>query len=92
MNAPIRTARLEVRVTPQMQEEVKRCAELTGRSLTDYIVTSLSETNRRIMAENEMIRLSREDQIAFAKALIEPREPTDALKRAARRHQDLFGR
>jgi uncharacterized protein (DUF1778 family) len=41
--------------------------------------------------QTEIIRLSRQDQIAFAKALINPPEPTERLRRAASRHAEMMG-
>lgn len=42
--------------------------------------------------DNNQIKLSREDQIAFAEALINPPEPSDQWRASAKRHAELFGK
>ena len=56
------SARLEARVTPALQELIKRAAELQGRSLTDFMVTALQAAAQRTIEESEVIRLSLADQ------------------------------
>ncbi|WP_026432937.1 type II toxin-antitoxin system TacA family antitoxin [Paracidovorax oryzae] len=84
------SARLEARVTPALQELIKRAAELQGRSLTDFMVTSLQAAAQRAIEESEVIRLSLEDQQRFADALLVPPKPAPALKRAMARHGKLL--
>jgi uncharacterized protein (DUF1778 family) len=43
-----------------------------------------------VKREAQIIRLSVEDQHAFAEAILSPPEPTPALRRAFRRHRDLI--
>ncbi|HEX6865974.1 MAG TPA: DUF1778 domain-containing protein [Caulobacteraceae bacterium] len=86
-----RAARLEARITPEVQRQLKRAAEIQGRSVSDFVVAAATEAARRTLAEAELFRLSEEAQIAFARALIEPPAPTESLRRAAARHQARFG-
>lgn len=83
-------ARLEARVTPALQELIKRAAELQGRSLTDFMVTALQAAAQRTIEESEVIRLSLADQQRFADALLTPPKATPALKRAMARHGKLL--
>jgi len=46
---------------------------------------------RRTIEETEILRLSVEDQRRFAEAILNPPEPTPALRRAFARHRELFG-
>ena len=51
------------------------------------------EPNRTArIEETKSIRLSVEDQQAFAKAMMNPPVPNDALKRAGVAHRDLLSR
>ena len=84
------SARLEARVTPALQELIKRAAELQGRSLTDFMVTALQAAAQRTIEESEVIRLSLADQQRFADALLAPPKATPALKRAMARHRKLL--
>lgn len=86
------TARLEARITPEVQRQLKRAAELQGRSVSDFVVAAAMEAARRALSEAEIIRLSEEAQAAFARALIDPPAPTDTLRRAAARRQARLSR
>jgi uncharacterized protein (DUF1778 family) len=85
-----KTARLEARITPNLQALLRRAAELEGRSVTDFIVTAVQEAAERRIEQAQLIRLSLEDQRAFVDAILDPPEPTPALKRAFQRHRELI--
>lgn len=86
---PNRTARLEARIAPEALAVVKRAAEIQGRSISDFVVAAAQEAAHRTIEETQIIRLSVEDQRAFAEAILNPPEPTPALKRAAVRYRQL---
>lgn len=86
---PTKTARLEARITPGLQALLKRAAELDGRTVTDFVVTAAQEAAERRVEQAHVIRLSLEDQRAFADAILNPPEPTPAFVRAFRRHRDM---
>jgi uncharacterized protein (DUF1778 family) len=88
--ASVRTARLEARVKPEVLAVLKRAAEIEGRSLTDFVVHAAMEAAEQRIERTQIIRLSLEDQEAFARAILDPPEPTEALKRAFRYHRDLI--
>ena len=85
-----RTARLEARIAPDTLAVVKRAAEIQGRSISDFVVAAAEEAANRTIEQTQIIRLSIEDQRAFAEAIINPPEPTPALRRAFRRHRELI--
>jgi uncharacterized protein (DUF1778 family) len=60
--------------------------QLTGRSLTDFVVSSAHDAAQRAIEEASLLRLSADDQQRFAKALINPPKPNPALKQAKRLH------
>jgi uncharacterized protein (DUF1778 family) len=84
-----RTARIEARIAPDALAIVKRAAEIQGRSVSDFVVAAAQEAAHRTIEETQIIRLSVEDQRAFAEAILNPPEPTPALKRAAARYRQL---
>ena len=86
---PNRTARLEARIAPEALAVVKRAAEIQGRSVSDFVVAAAQEAAHRTIEETQIIRLSVDDQRAFAEAILNPPEPTPALKRAAARYRQL---
>ena len=84
-------ARLEARLPANVYALLKRAAEIEGRTLTDFVVSAAHDAARRTIEDAEIIRLSLEDQRRIAQAILDPPEPTPALRRAFRRHRDLFG-
>ena len=76
---PTRTARIEARIAPDALAVVKRAAEMQGRSVSDFVVAAAQEAANRTIEETQIIRLSVEDQRAFAEAILNPPEPTPAL-------------
>jgi uncharacterized protein (DUF1778 family) len=87
----VSTARLEARLPADVHALLKRAAEIQGRSLTDFVVAAAHDAARRTIEETEIIRLSRADQQQIADSILNPPEPTPALRRAFARHQKLFG-
>jgi uncharacterized protein (DUF1778 family) len=83
-------ARLEARLPADVHALLRRAAEIQGRSLTDFVVTAAHEAARRTIAETHIIQLSVDDQRAIAKAIVDPPEPTPALRRAFERHRKLI--
>lgn len=84
-------ARLEARLPTHVHAMLKRAAEIQGRTLTDFVVAVSSEAARQTIENAEIIRLSSEDQRIFADSILNPPEPTPALRRAFEKHRELFG-
>lgn len=85
----VRSTRIEARIAPDILEEVKRGAEIQGRSLSDFVVAAAQEIARREIRETQIIRLSLADQKAFANAILNPPKPTTVLKRAMTSYRKL---
>ena len=54
------------------------------------MVAATQETAARTIEQAHIIQLSIEDQRAFADAILNPPEPTPALRRAFRHHHELI--
>jgi len=80
------TSRLEARMPASVYATLKRAAELKGRSITDFVVSAAHEAAQRAIEEEEIIRLSADDQRRFAETLINPPAPNEALQRAKALH------
>lgn len=78
-----RTARLETRLPPDIHALLRRAAEIQGRSVSDFVVTAAQDAARKVIAETEIITLSRAASEQVAELLSAPPEPAPALKRAA---------
>jgi uncharacterized protein (DUF1778 family) len=84
-----KSARLETRITPELQKQLRRVAEIQGRSLSDYVTAALHAAVQKDLEDMATIRLTREASERFARALIDPSEPSPALQRAFERHRSL---
>ncbi|WP_058556032.1 DUF1778 domain-containing protein [Thiohalocapsa sp. ML1] len=84
-------ARLEARISPDVLALLKRAAEIEGRSLTDFVVAAARQAAEKTIVQADVISLSREDQLRFARALIEPPPLAPALERAIARYQRSTG-
>lgn len=86
-----KSERLEARITPAQKEILQRAAEIEGRSLTDFLVSSAQAAARRIIHEHETLQLTEKDRERFVAALLNPPSPNARLRKAARRHRQRRG-
>ena len=87
-----RTHRLEAHIAPKALELIKRAAEAKGSSLSDFVVAAAREVAARELEEQNIIRLSAQEQRQFVALLLDPRKPNKSLKRAAAAHTKLIKR
>ncbi len=87
---PVATARLEARISTDLQAMLKRVAELQGRTMTDFVVSAVQDAAQRAIEQAEVMRLSLADQECFAQALLSPPKPAPALERAFARRSKLL--
>ncbi len=83
------TARFEARLPRHVLELVKNAAALQGRTLTDFVVTAAQEYATRVISDANVIKLTQEQQIRFAEAMLQPPEPAAALLQAQARHREM---
>jgi uncharacterized protein (DUF1778 family) len=84
-----RSARLEARIAADTLAVVRRAAEIQGRSVSDFVVSAAQDAAQRTIEETQVIRLSLADQRALAAAILNPPEPSPALRRAQKSHRRL---
>lgn len=87
----LRDARLEARLPSAQKELFKRAAKLAGKTMSEFMVDSLEQAAANILHENDLIRLSREEQIAFVSTLLNPSEPGGRLLQAAKNYRTKSG-
>ena len=87
---PARTSRIEARIAPDVLKVVRRAAELQGRSVSDFVVAAAQEVATRTIEDAQIIRLSVEDQRAFAEAVLNPPPPSIGLLKAAEAYRTLI--
>ena len=86
-----KSERLEARISQEYKELFQRAADIQGRTLTDFVVSSLVGAANQIIQENEIMVLSRKDQEVFVEALLNPPAPSEKLRVAAQRYKKNMG-
>jgi uncharacterized protein (DUF1778 family) len=86
-----KTARLEARITNEQKALFQHAADLTGRSLTEFVVSCAQEVATRAVREHEVLALSGRDRRVFVDALLKPNPPNKRLRQAARRYRNITG-
>lgn len=81
--------RVNFRVSSAMKSVLVRAAEVSGRTLTDFIAFSAFSAAQKTIEEAGQLRLAEEDRVVFLDALSNPPAPNDALKAAAARYRKL---
>lgn len=87
MAAPQRTRRprderLGFRVDESTKSLIARAAELEGRKLTEFCVSTLTEAARRTVRNHDTLPLSERDRSVFFDVLMNPPPPNERLARA----------
>ena len=78
--------RLEARISSEKKIFLKYAADLSGRSLTDFVINSAYEAATRVIQEHELIRLTLEDREVFIQALVSPPKPAKSLLKANKKY------
>jgi uncharacterized protein (DUF1778 family) len=86
-----RAERLEARVTAEQKSLIERAAALQGRTLTDFMLTSVQDAARRAIEEHQQLELSVRDSEAFVDALLNPKPINDRLRDTVRRYRQVTG-
>lgn len=75
-------ARLEAKVNLDIYELLKQAAAMTGRTLTDFVVSVAYEEAKKTISEHQVLRLTLNDQALLLKSLSKPFEPNQSMKNA----------
>lgn len=82
--------RIEARLSRQQKKLIQHAADLSGRSVTDFILSASQEAANKVIREHEVITLTAQESENFIKALMNPPAPNAALKKAVQRHRKFF--
>ncbi len=82
-----RDQRLETRVTLGQKKLIERAAWLQGRTVTDFVVSTLQEAAKQAIADHSVWKLTQEQQKAFLEGLMQAPEPNPKLRKAYERLQ-----
>lgn len=84
-----KSARLEARIPASHKTMLQRAAKLQGQTLSEFLVASATKEARQVIREHEILDLSEQDQMAFARALLDPAPASERLEKAARDYRDV---
>ncbi|GAA3102594.1 hypothetical protein GCM10010520_54670 [Rhizobium viscosum] len=87
----VRNERLETRVTAEQKNLIEQAAALQGRSVTDFVLTSVQEAAQRAIQEHQRLDLSVRDSQTFVEALVNPPSVNDRLRETVRRYRQATG-
>jgi uncharacterized protein (DUF1778 family) len=87
----MRAQRLETRVTAEQKMLIEHAAALQGRTVTDFVLTSVQDAARRAIEEHQQLELSVRDSEAFVDALLNPKPVNDRLRETVRRYREATG-
>lgn len=87
----VRSERLETRVTVDQKNLIEHAAALQGRTVTDFVLTSLQDAARRAIEDHQRLDLSVRDSKAFVDALISPQPVNDRLRETVKRYRRATG-
>ncbi len=87
----VRGERLETRVTADQKSLIEHAAALQGRTVTDFVLTSVQEAARRAIEEHQRLDLSLRDSQAFVDALINPQPVNGRLRDTVQRYRRATG-
>ncbi|WP_035782508.1 type II toxin-antitoxin system TacA family antitoxin [Arthrobacter sp. H14] len=80
-----KTQRINLRATKRQENVIRRAADATHRSMTDFVLEAASVEAERIMADRRWFELSDEQWVEFERLLDEPMPSNSKLARLASR-------
>jgi uncharacterized protein (DUF1778 family) len=83
-------SRLDVRLSRQAKKLIQEAADLSGQSLTDFVVSTLSEKARRIVHQERLTVLSDRDRDLFLALLDADAKPNAELRKAAKWYSKTY--
>lgn len=84
-------ARIEARIASELKAKFQMAADIENITLCEFLVKSAREAADSTIANHKVLKLSAEGSRAFAEAILNPKEPTQKLKDAMKRHQQVIG-
>jgi len=76
-------ARIDLKLLHTQKSLIKQAAQLSGKSLTEFLVSSAEEKAIETIQAHEKILMSKRDKEVFFDAIMNPPEPSENLMRAA---------
>lgn len=85
---PVRSERLEARISKEQKRLFMKAAAFDGCSLSEFVISSAQEAARKTIREHETLALSERDQEAFVASLLDDTPPGETLRQAAQHYME----
>ena len=82
--------RLGVRISPAQKALIERAAEMQGRSVSDFVVSSAQERAEQVIRTQTVLTLTLADMELFADLVLNPPAPAAAARSAAKRYKRRY--
>ena len=83
---------LNMRVEPTQKKLLEKAAEVTGQSVTSFVLAHAVQAAQRELEEVRSYSLTLKDAQAFMSAVESPTSPNSALKRAFSDYEKKYSR
>jgi uncharacterized protein (DUF1778 family) len=87
----VKRDRMHLRLDVRTKRKLELAAAFEQTSVTEFVLTNAVAAADRVIDSHEKITLSAKDWDIFYDALINPPEPNEKLKEAARRYRERVG-
>ena len=81
----VRSARLNMRLTPEARRDITTAAMMSGQDLTSFVIGSALDRARRVILEESLIKLSDRDFEDLKRAIDAPEERSERLAQVLQR-------
>lgn len=88
---PLKRQRLVARVTDEQKALIQRAADVQGKSLSDFVVSTLQDAAARTITNHETIMLGVKASEAFVEAMMRPAPLPARLEAALLRYRQTTG-
>ncbi|ROP49904.1 uncharacterized protein (DUF1778 family) [Enterobacter sp. BIGb0383] len=85
----LKKQRIDLRLTEADKSMIEEAAAMTNQTVTQFLVNSASERAAEVIEQHRRLLLSEASWNQVMDAIENPPEPSDKLKRAARRLQNM---
>lgn len=83
-------ARLEAKVNFDIYQLLKQAAAISGRTLTDFVVSVAYEEAKKTISEHQVLHLTLRDQALLMESLSNPPEPNQSMQNALNLYQEYL--
>lgn len=83
-------ARLDFRIRPDLKDRIEKAANVSGRTVTDFAVSTLVDMADEVLERHNVAQLSNRDRDVFLRILDRDATPNAKLLRAGKTHKKLI--